>query len=245
MFRDYDEYRRRYGRSQPQFITDIPSRTPDGRTPDGRGEYGRMRQEIAQAQADAAEWRETAEKWYNTAKQQQSDLKRLENELAAANRQLAARQQMVNNTPVQPTQRPTRPSDDAAWQEKYLRLAAEQENQKKRLEQRYTRETQQNQEKLLRDMLPLADNLERALNHQETQDETGLALIRKAFLATLAEYGVQPLAAEGRPFDPERHEATGVVNTPEAASGTVLAVEQTGYTYHDKLLRPARVLVAA
>lgn len=239
MFRDFDDYRRRYGRSQP--ITDIPGRTTNGADP--RGEYGRLRQEFAQMQADAAEWRETAEKWYTIAKQQQADLKRLEKELVAVNRQLAARpQESVSSRP-----RPADPSatdDTEAWREKYMRLAAELENSKKRLEQRYALDAQQSQEKLLRSMLPLADNLERALSHQEARDDAGLALIYKAFMTTLAEYGVQPIAALGRPFDPQQHEAVGVVPNREATANTVIAVEETGYTYQDRLLRPARVLVA-
>ncbi|MCB8984662.1 MAG: nucleotide exchange factor GrpE [Ardenticatenaceae bacterium] len=221
MFRDYDDYRRRYGRSRP--VTEIPGRSAQ--------------------QNSAAEWRETAEKWYNAAKQQQTEVKRLENELAAAQRQLAAYQEELTNAQ---TKTASAPPDKAGedWHEKYLRQAAEFENSKKRLEQRYATEAQQNQEKLLRDMLPLADNLDRALSHQEGPDDAGLALIRKAFLATLADYGVKPIVAEGRPFDPELHEAVGVLPAPRTASGTVIAVEQTGYTYQDKLLRPARVLVA-
>ena len=239
MFRDFDDYRRRYGRSQP--ITDIPGRTANGHDP--RGEYGRLRQEMAQMQADAAEWRETAEKWYTIAKQQQADLKRLEKELAAAHRQLAARPQDWEASRPRPAT-PSATDDAAAWREKYMRLAAELENSKKRLEQRYALDAQQSQENQLRAMLPLADNLERALSHQEARDDAGLALIHKAFLTTLAEYGVQPIAALGRPFDPQQHEAVGVVPNP-AAANTVVAVEETGYTYQDRLLRPARVLVAA
>lgn len=241
MFGDYDEYRRRYGRSQPQPITEIPPRptTKGGMN----GDYGRLRQELAQWQSSAAEWREAAETWYTTAKQQQADLKRLENQLAAVNRQLAALNKQAATLAQPPVA--ARPSADNAeeWREKYARLAADYENSKKRLEQRYTLEAQQNQTKLLRDMLPLADNLDRALAHQDGQDDAGLALIRKSFLATLAEYGVQPIVAEGRPFDPQLHEAVGVVTNP-AAAGMVAAVEETGYTYQDKLLRPARVLVA-
>ena len=221
MFRNYDDYRRRYGRSQP--VTEIPGRS--------------------QHQIDAAEWREAAEKWYNTAKQQQADLKQLENELATAKRQLAAQQQELESySRTRPAEPPDQDGDE--WREKYLRLAAEVENSKKRVEQRYALEAQQNQEKLLRDMLPLADNLDRALAHEGDRDSTGLALIRKAFLATLGEHGVQPIIAEGRPFDPELHDAVGTVPYPQADSGTVVAVQEPGYTFQGKLLRPARVLVA-
>lgn len=217
MFRDYDDYRRRYGRSQP--VTEIPGRSPQ--------------------QNNAAEWRAVAEKWHNAARQQQAEVQRLEKELAAAQRQLAAVRDEMASAPTAPPQ----PASDE-WREKYLRLAADLENSKRRLEQRYAAEAQQNQEKLLRDMLPLADNLDRALAHPENQDAAGLALIRKGFLAALAEHGVLPIAAAGRPFNPELHEAVGVIPGTQTTSGHVLAVEQSGYTYQGKLLRPARVLVA-
>jgi molecular chaperone GrpE len=233
MFGDYDNYRRRNGRWQPQPITEIPG-PGRGRMVDPMTELG---QQLRQARAEAAEWRETAEKWYATAQQQQADFKKLQKEMAAANRQLAELEKQLAAPP------PLAGEND--WQEKYLRLYAEFENNKKRLEQRYTLEAQQQQEKLLRDMLPLADNLERALTHApDAEQQAGLEQIRKAFLSVLARYGVEPMAAEGRPFDPEQHEAIGAVPAANAEPGTIIAVEETGYTYQDKLLRPARVLVA-
>ncbi|PID87107.1 MAG: nucleotide exchange factor GrpE [Chloroflexi bacterium] len=129
------------------------------------------------------------------------------------------------------------------WQQKYLRLYADYENGRKRLEQRSALEAQQKQEKLLRDMLPLADNLERAIKHTEA-DTSGLAMVQKAFIDALAKYGVEKMDVAERPFSPEQHEAIGLVPHPTAESGTIIAVEENGYTYQGSLLRPAKVLVA-
>ncbi len=236
MFDNYN-YRRRDGRYPP--ITEIPGPTRAG----GVGEVERLRQRVQQAEADAAEWRETAERLYATAQQQQTALKKLESEMAAANRQLSHLEKRLTAQRQAPPPAPAEAGD--AWREKYLRLYADFENGKKRAEQRYALEAQQAQEKLLRDMLPLADNLERALAHAaDAEQRDGLEQIRRAFLSVLSGYGVEALNPIGEPFDPEQHEAIGAIADGDTESGVVLAVEETGYTYQDKLLRPARVLIA-
>lgn len=145
---------------------------------------------------------------------------------------------------------PNNAPDTTDWKDKYLRLAAENENSRKRLERSYAQRVQQAQEALLRDILPLADNLEHALAHKHNEETADIAALRAGIAATLrqlqqtlARYGVQPIPAEGRPFDPEQHEAIAVAPYPALPVHTVMRVEQTGYTIQDKLLRPARVVV--
>jgi len=138
--------------------------------------------------------------------------------------------------------------DAVDWKDKYARLMAERENERKRLERLYSAKAAQEKEQVLRDMLPLADNLERALAH--TQDEAaevreGTRLTLKAFMESLAKHGVEPIEARGKQFDPNLHEAVGVIPHPTLPAGTIAAVEETGYTLQGNLLRPARVLVAA
>ncbi|HUM68861.1 MAG TPA: nucleotide exchange factor GrpE, partial [Chloroflexota bacterium] len=100
-------------------------------------------------------------------------------------------------------------------------------------------------EKVLRDMLAVADNLERALAHAAgTSAEAGIALTLKAFTAVMQQHGVRQLEATGRPFDPAWHEAVGTVATMDYDPGAVTAVVEHGYLVGDKLLRPARVFVA-
>ena len=140
-------------------------------------------------------------------------------------------------------------AEAAEWQDKYTRLYAELENSKKRLARLYANQAEQERKHLLRDMLPLADNLERALTNASGDEaeaglRQGVALTLKAFVDALAKQGVRPIQAQGRPFDPELHEAAGAVHHPALPPGTVVRVEQKGYTVGDKLLRPARVLVA-
>lgn len=141
-------------------------------------------------------------------------------------------------------------AEAAEWQDKYRRLYAELENSKKRLARLYANQAEQEKEQLLRDMLPVADNLERALTNASGDEaeaglRQGVALTLKAFVDALAKQGVRPIQAQGQPFDPELHEAAGAVRHPALPPGTVVRVEQKGYTVGDKLLRPARVLVAA
>lgn len=262
MFRDYDAYGRRNGRS-PQ-ITNIPGPTRQ-RTVDPGHEINRLRQQLEQATNETAQWQEAAEKYHAIAKQQQAEAGLAQKKLAQMEQQIVALQKEIQrkdaeaqrkeNISTQNIEVETNKSAESAqsadekeendreWQEKYTRLYAEFENSKKRLEQRYATESKQNQEKLLRDMIPLADNLERAIEHAEG-DASGLAMIQKAFLAALAKYNVEPIVAKEAQFDPEHHEAIGMVPHPTAESGTVVTVAENGYSYQGNLLRPAKVLVA-
>ncbi len=245
MFRDYDSYGRRNGRSP--YITNIPGPTRQ-QTMDPVNEIMRLRQQLEQSQSETAEWRQAAEKYHSIAKQQQAEAKLAAQKLAQMG------QKTITLENIQKAEAETKKSAQSAksveeekteneWQEKYIRLYADLENSKKRLAQRYAQESRQNQAEFLRDMLPLADNLERAIVHAET-DPDGLRLIQKAFLETLAKYGVAQVAAAERPFNPELHEAIGIVDHDTAEPGTIVAVTENGYTYNGNLLRPAKVLVA-
>lgn len=141
-------------------------------------------------------------------------------------------------------------AEAAAWQDKYTRLYAELENTKKRLARIYDIQAEEQAERLLRDMLPLADNLERALTHtsgEETEAglRQGVEITLSAFADALAKHGVGVIQAQGQPFDPEWHEAVGAIPHRMLSPGTVVRVEQKGYTFHDRLLRPARVWIAS
>lgn len=139
---------------------------------------------------------------------------------------------------------------EAEWRDRYLRMAADLENTKKRLERIHADRALTAQERLLRDLLPLADNLERALAHAPPAEQrsslySGIELTLREFLATLEKHGVRRIEALGEPFDPELHEAIGSSVHATLAPGTVMHVELPGYTFNGRLLRPARVLVVA
>jgi molecular chaperone GrpE len=141
-------------------------------------------------------------------------------------------------------------AEEASWRERYLRLQSELENLRRRWEQRFETDFANARQEILRDMLPLADHLELALQHGAgLQDEQAKEYIRnisathQAFLNTLKRYNITPVEAQAQPFDPNLHEAVGQVTTGDMPSGNVAQVLQTGYMDGDKLLRPARVLL--
>jgi molecular chaperone GrpE len=138
---------------------------------------------------------------------------------------------------------------DINWQEQFARLQADLENTKKRIEKRFTQRSDDLRVQMLQDFLPLADHLEAALAHSgegESNDglRQGVELTLKAFLDTLSKYGVQVIDPAGEEFNPELHEAVGVIDDPDTPSGHVAKVMQRGYTIDGRVIRPARVLVA-
>lgn len=160
---------------------------------------------------------------------------------------------------VEKNQKEEKPNQaDSDWHERYIRLQAETENYRRRLEIRTAQESAEQRNQILRDMLSLADHLEMALEHIDRSagapagDEassyesfrSNLEATRAAFLETLRRYGVTPLSPLGEPFDPERHEAVGQIPSDEIPEDHVAAVVQTGYVADDRLLRPARVMVS-
>jgi len=135
------------------------------------------------------------------------------------------------------------------WQEQYARLQADLENTKKRIEKRYAQRHEDLRARMILDLLPLADHLEAALAHSQGDAggeglREGVELTLKAFLDTLSKYGVQVIDPLGEEFNPELHEAVGIVNDPDTPSGHVAKVLQRGYTLDGRVIRPARVLVA-
>ena len=140
-------------------------------------------------------------------------------------------------------------SEAEEWKDKYLRLYAEMENTKKRLEKRLQIELLEKTSAVLSDMLPVADNLERVMKYAaeigDKELERGLQITLEAFHDAMAQHGVSKIEARGKPFNPEYHEALGAVPTPQFKEGTVLEVEQRGYLLDGKVLRPAKVIIVS
>ncbi len=141
--------------------------------------------------------------------------------------------------------------EDASWQDRYMRLQADVDNLRKRLEQRSIAETAENRRQILADMLPLADHLDLALQHQPQSDDVqmrnfvgNIEATRRAFLETLRRYGIERIDPLGEPFDPTLHEAIGMAASPSAPAEHVATVVQAGYRDGERILRPARVLVS-
>ena len=131
--------------------------------------------------------------------------------------------------------------------DRLLRLAADFENYKKRAARERQEYVSFANERLLKELLPILDDLERALNaaeqHEEAQLDEGVRLVHRSLASLLERQGVKEIATEGK-FDPHVHEA--LLSQPsDAEEGSVIDVVQKGYTLGDRVGRPARVVIAA
>jgi molecular chaperone GrpE len=136
------------------------------------------------------------------------------------------------------------------WRDRALRLQAEIENFRKRQQRLAEEQVVADRERLLRAFLSVTDDLERALNTDGADIESlrqGVDLTHQAMMKLLDREGVEPIQAAGQPFDPSWHEAVGTIphEHTDAEPDTVAQVVQPGYRLGDRLLRPARVIVAA
>jgi molecular chaperone GrpE len=138
----------------------------------------------------------------------------------------------------------------SALQDKYLRLAAEFENYKKLTQKQKQEYVQFANESILKELLPVVDNLERALKHAKESNGQqsliqGVELTLKQATETLAKFGVKPIASLGARFDPAQHQAIARGDSPTAKENTVIEEYQKGYLLHDRVLRAAMVVVAS
>jgi molecular chaperone GrpE len=132
--------------------------------------------------------------------------------------------------------------------DKWLRLRADFENFKKRMQKEKGDLVKFGNENLLKALLPVLDNLSRAIEHGKNAKENsplleGVEMTCKEFLSILDRFGVKPVPAVGEVFDPEKHEALSQEESDQEAN-RVIAVVQNGYFYHERLLRPAKVIVS-
>lgn len=155
--------------------------------------------------------------------------------------------EVVEETPGQAEAELVDPAEElAALKDQNLRLHAEFDNYRKRSEREATSFRKYAQENLIRELLPQIDNLERALAAAEGQDSLidGLKMTLKGIHDVLARFGVSRVAAVGEPFDPNVHEAIAAQENSEVDDNTVLVEHQSGYMLHDRLIRPAMVVIS-
>ena len=136
-----------------------------------------------------------------------------------------------------------------ALNDKYLRLVAEFDNYRRRVQRDQSNTIRFANEKLLKDLLPTLDNLERALQAGRRQARPeglleGVDLTYKHFLDTLQKMGIQQMTSVGEAFDPARHQAVGQVESLTVPENVIVDEYQKGYFLHDRILRPAMVTVA-
>lgn len=132
--------------------------------------------------------------------------------------------------------------------DRLIRQTAEVENFKKRALRDKEEAIRYANETLVKELLPIIDNLERAISHARGGNGAslveGVEMILKGLFDALGKYGVSQISAIGQPFDPQLHEAMAQVETDTDAPNTVLEEHQKGYLLKDRLLRPALVTVA-
>jgi len=127
--------------------------------------------------------------------------------------------------------------------ERFLRLAADFENFKKRTAREMDAQARNAIERFAIELLEVADNFERALRSEDPQPREGLEQIQKLFRTVLERHGIHSFASVGTRFDPARHEA--VVSLPsESEEGTVVEEFACGYRMHDRVIRCAKVAVS-
>jgi molecular chaperone GrpE len=132
----------------------------------------------------------------------------------------------------------------------YLRERAETENFKKRMQRDRSETLRYAVEPLVRDLLPVIDNLERAVDHAATGGNgqpflEGVRLVLKSALDVLERHGIRRIDATGEPFDPARHEAVAQVADAQRESNQVVQQFEPGYSLHDRLIRAAKVSVSS
>jgi molecular chaperone GrpE len=133
-------------------------------------------------------------------------------------------------------------------QEQLLRVAAEFDNYKKRITRDFADLIRTANENLIKQLLPVLDNLERALDHSKTDSNSnslheGVEMIFGQLLEILGKEGMKPLEAVGKSFDPHLHEAVMQIEDDKHPSGSVVNEIEKGYMLNDKVLRHTKVAV--
>jgi molecular chaperone GrpE len=134
--------------------------------------------------------------------------------------------------------------------DRYLRAEAEMVNMRRRVEKDVENAHKFGQEKLVREILDVADNLERTLAAIETETaevtplKEGVEMTLKSLLDSFEKFSITVINPEGAPFDPQVHQAMSMVDNPDMEPNTVMAVMQKGYALHGRLVRPAMVMVS-
>jgi len=151
----------------------------------------------------------------------------------------------MSDEPVEQQQEEEQPEQEV--DDRLLRLAADFENYKKRATRERLEYVTLANERLVKDLLPILDDLERALEaaaeHEEAKLEDGVRLVHRSLAQLLEREGLKQIDTEGA-FDPHVHEALLAQPSEEHESGDVLDVIQKGYKLGDRVIRPARVIVS-
>ncbi len=179
----------------------------------------------------------------------QDEQKRVEENGQGEAREAGQEQAQDSSGPGLEEQLRAKEEELAQCKDKMLRLAAELENFKKRVEREKLEHMKYALEEFAKELLPFLDNLERAVaSAKDAKDINqlieGIEYTLSGYLKTLEKFGLKAFAAEGQRFDPNYHEALSVEERDDVEHNTVLKELLRGYTLHEKVLRPALVVVS-
>jgi molecular chaperone GrpE len=140
-------------------------------------------------------------------------------------------------------------ADLAEARDKMLRAQAELDNYRKRARRELDDERRYAEINLLRDLLPVLDNIHRAIDAAGKKADaaalmSGFKMVRQQLETLLEQHNCKPIKAVGQPFDPAQHAAVMQQLNPDKPENTVLDVVQTGFQLHDRVVRPAQVIVS-
>jgi len=141
-------------------------------------------------------------------------------------------------------------AESAKLKDQYIRSEAEMANLRRRVEKDVENAHKFGQEKLSKELLSVADNLERAILSAEGDSaevvalKEGVEMTFKGLSDVFSKFNIEVVDPEGEPFDPQLHQAMSMVENPEVEPNTVIAVMQKGYQLHGRLIRPAMVMVS-
>lgn len=151
------------------------------------------------------------------------------------------------------TENKTLQEENKSLQDRLLRALAETENVRRQADRTIAEARQYSISEFARELLTIVDNLQRTIEAGQTGSLSsvenaalleGVRSTLRAFLRTLERFGIRPVASQDKPFDPNFHEAVMEIDDPSRPPGTVVQVVEQGYTIHNRLLRPARVVVS-
>ena len=183
---------------------------------------------------------EIAESADVNAEQQTEDLKAINQEIEA---ELLADNEQSETEKLQ--------EQAANAKDQVLRIQAEMQNMRRRAERDVENAHKFALDKFSADLLPVVDNLERALSTINTGDDSqkaiaeGIELTLKSFLDVLVRFKIEAVDPAGQPFDANLHQAVSMVPNPDLEANTVMEVFQKGYTLNGRLIRPAMVIVSS
>jgi len=140
-------------------------------------------------------------------------------------------------------------AEQAKLKDQLLRTLADFDNFRKRSRRELSEAERRGRDDMLKEFLPVFDNLDRASVHAETATDVkaladGIGLVMRQFADTLGKVGIEKVPAVGQPFDPSVHEAVQQMETSDFEPGVIAAEVQAGYRNSEKLIRPALVVVA-